>query len=108
MRNKIIKGQDWDKLATYQHDEFFIDRGDSNKDDALKSIMKLYGSDVFDQFDDDPKCANCGDVAVHRCSKCKMEWYCSRECQLARWKDHKKMCQIVTKLKQEDAKYDDE
>ena len=26
------------------------------------------------------------------CSRCKMRYYCSRECQKADWQDHKKMC----------------
>ena len=108
MRVKIIKGQDWKKVANYQMNNFFIDRKDGKPDDDLKSIMKLYGSDIFDQFEDDPKCAKCGDPAAHRCSKCKNEWYCSRECQLSRWKEHKKMCQIVTKIKQEDAQHENE
>lgn len=108
IRQKIIKGQNWERMADYQYKSFFKDKGDGKPDDDLKSIMKLYGSDVFDQFDDDPKCANCGDTAAHRCSKCKTEWYCSRECQLARWKEHKKMCQLITKMKQEESKFSDE
>lgn len=93
-------------MAKYQFDNFFRDKQDGKPDEALKNIMKLYGSDVFDQFDDDPKCAACGESAAHRCSKCKNEWYCSRECQLTRWKEHKKMCQIMTKIKSEDEKHE--
>lgn len=38
-------------------------------------------------------CAHCGaSPATKRCSVCKQEWYCSRECQLAAWKGHKKHC----------------
>jgi len=48
---------------------------------------------------EDPKCASCGDPATQRCSKCKEEWYCSRECQLKRWKDHKKICAMVSDLR---------
>ena len=41
-------------------------------------------------------CANCGapelpDGQTHRmCSRCKMTFYCSAECQKAHWKTHKK------------------
>jgi len=41
---------------------------------------------------DDPVCGNCGGEASHRCSKCKNEWYCSRECQVAHWNVHESMC----------------
>ncbi|KAL4452073.1 hypothetical protein ABPG75_007735 [Micractinium tetrahymenae] len=37
----------------------------------------------------EPCCAGCGAPAevlpLKRCSMCKAEWYCGRECQLARW-----------------------
>src|SRR5262245_38859331 len=30
--------------------------------------------------------------ALQRCSRCRNEWYCSRECQAAAWPAHKKSC----------------
>jgi len=64
----------------------------------MQSLMNLYGSDVFDQFMEEPKCADCGEPAKQRCSKCKGEWYCSRECQLKKWKEHKKMCKMLEEM----------
>ncbi|KAB8209300.1 hypothetical protein BDV34DRAFT_232543 [Aspergillus parasiticus] len=32
------------------------------------------------------------DTTLKRCAKCKTQWYCSRECQKADWKTHKKTC----------------
>eukprot|EP00929_Paragymnodinium_shiwhaense_P121154 TRINITY_DN9329_c0_g2_i1.p1 TRINITY_DN9329_c0_g2~~TRINITY_DN9329_c0_g2_i1.p1 ORF type:complete len:719 (+),score=198.73 TRINITY_DN9329_c0_g2_i1:160-2316(+) len=37
-------------------------------------------------------CANCGKPSSTRCSKCRMEWYCGKDCQSKRWKEHKKEC----------------
>lgn len=105
MRIKIIKDKDWKKISEYQMN-YFREKDDGKPDDALKSIMKLYGSDVFDQFEDDPKCAGCGDPATMRCSRCKTEWYCSRECQLSRWKEHKKLCVVLSEIKQEEDKFE--
>lgn len=48
MRGKIIKGKDWKAIYKYQLEKFFKEKNDGKPDDDLKSIMKLYGSDVFD------------------------------------------------------------
>jgi len=42
----------------------------------------------------DAKCAKCGKRgAKQRCSRCKVVDYCSKDCQLAAWKSHKKTCE---------------
>ncbi|KAG0273507.1 hypothetical protein BGZ95_010683, partial [Linnemannia exigua] len=46
----------------------------------------------------DKKCAKCSKTtgengnALKRCAKCRTILYCSRACQTADWKDHKKSC----------------
>ena len=52
---------------------------------------------------EDPKCGECGEVATQRCSKCKDAWYCSRECQLKNWKQHKETCKLLSKIAEEAA-----
>ena len=39
-------------------------------------------------------CKNCGKEAskMQKCSRCRLVRYCSRDCQLADWKEHKKSC----------------
>ena len=39
---------------------------------------------------------NCRKPTHKRCSKCKCVGYCSRECQVADWKRHKKVCSSKT------------
>ena len=34
----------------------------------------------------------CHNVGSFRCSRCKIAKYCSKECQKAAWKQHKKQC----------------
>ncbi|KAF4676712.1 Zinc finger MYND domain-containing protein 10 [Perkinsus chesapeaki] len=40
-----------------------------------------------------PKCPQCGKDADQRCTRCKREFYCSRECQVAHWRVHRERCQ---------------
>ena len=38
-------------------------------------------------------CDHCGTPGARlRCAKCKTVWYCTRDCQRAAWKSHKKTC----------------
>ena len=40
-----------------------------------------------------PQCAKCGNTDnLKRCAKCHTTQYCTRECQKADWKEHKKTC----------------
>jgi hypothetical protein len=66
---------------------------DAKKD--MENLMKMYSSDIFDDFLDEPKCANCGKAATQRCSRCKNQWYCGRDCQVRAWKNHKPLCDLV-------------
>jgi len=38
------------------------------------------------------KCATCGKVASKACGNCRVEKYCSKECQVKAWKNHKHLC----------------
>lgn len=56
-------------------------------------MAKLYG-DTFDGLVEGYQCEKCHKSATKRCSKCKSVWYCSRDCQLNHWKDHKPICAV--------------
>lgn len=95
IRNRVLKDRDWKEIAAYQKQNFFTSSIEAQKEE-MQELMKLYSSDVFDEFLEDPKCANCGKPATQRCSKCKNQWYCSRDCQLRQWKGHKALCLVIS------------
>jgi zinc finger MYND domain-containing protein 10 len=66
----------------------------------MDMISEIYNMNNIEYFMEDPKCANCGKDATSRCSKCKSEWYCGRDCQIKRWKLHKEMCTKLAEVNQ--------
>jgi hypothetical protein len=69
---------------------------DSDDDGDLRALGGVYSADAFDDAAmGAPKCGKCGAPAEKRCSRCHNEWYCSRECQVAAWKGHKDVCDVV-------------
>jgi len=101
LRRKIMNGRNWKEIAEYQMANFFSPNAKQAKED-MDRMMKLYTDEVFEEFLEDPKCADCGELATQRCSKCKQQWYCSRDCQLRQWKKHKPMCALFTMNESDD------
>lgn len=52
--------------------------------------------------DQDKKCARCGvrDVKLLKCSRCFSARYCSKDCQVAHWPEHKAVCKKMAKQPQ--------
>jgi hypothetical protein len=44
-------------------------------------------------------CAGCGafDPDLKQCGKCKLAWFCTRECQVKHWPQHKRCCSKLAK-----------
>ncbi|OUM68035.1 hypothetical protein PIROE2DRAFT_4318 [Piromyces sp. E2] len=95
MLEEIQNGKDWRKIAKKCKKEILIDSHE-NRMTLAKKLAGMYNIDQFDPLIETPKCAKCGKPADKRCSKCKNEWYCSRECQVRSWPTHKKICSLVT------------
>uniref|UniRef100_A0A1B6D126 MYND-type domain-containing protein n=1 Tax=Clastoptera arizonana TaxID=38151 RepID=A0A1B6D126_9HEMI len=67
--------------------------------EIAKSLATAYNS--LDMIDPEvAKCANCGNPAPKRCSRCKSEWYCGRECQVNRWNKHRPTCDLLQSSKE--------
>lgn len=101
IRARILNGKNWHEIAIYQAKTFFSSDAKQAKEDIAR-LVKLYSSEVFEDFMEDPKCVDCGKPATQRCSKCKNAWYCSRDCQLRQWKSHKVLCMIVAANREEE------
>ncbi|CAI2362202.1 unnamed protein product [Moneuplotes crassus] len=94
IREGITKGKDWKEIAEYQTKHYF-ELSETETKEEMKGIMSLYSTDMLEDFLDQPKCGHCGKEAKNRCSRCKHEWYCSRDCQMRAWKAHKKLCALL-------------
>ncbi|XP_025411564.1 zinc finger MYND domain-containing protein 10 isoform X2 [Sipha flava] len=77
----------WKKIARAQSTYLF----GSESYDIAKSLSETY--EHIDNFETKKYlCANCKQQAKNKCSKCKKQWYCSRECQVTNWNEHKTNC----------------
>ncbi|XP_021565804.1 zinc finger MYND domain-containing protein 10 isoform X4 [Carlito syrichta] len=82
----------WHAIAKHQLRHVFS----PSREDLLlqaRRWAKTYRLDVLEALaPEKPHCAYCGAEASKRCSKCRNEWYCCRECQVKHWEKHRKAC----------------
>lgn len=102
IRTRLLASKNWNQIAKEQAETFFAKNSEQEKAD-MNRLVELYASDVFEDFMEDPKCEECGAMATQRCSRCKMAWYCTRDCQLRQWKKHKQICQMFMQAAAETA-----
>ena len=98
IRTRLLAAKNWREIADEQASTFFKAGGAQVKAD-MDRIVGLYANEVFEDFMDDPKCEECGAIATQRCSRCKMAWYCSRDCQLRNWPKHKQICAMFAEAR---------
>merc|ERR1711988_1665659 len=93
MREGLLK-QDWAEIVKFGQEVVFAETEESYQQET-KQLANWYNSFDLDSILEEPRCAVCGQPAEKRCSRCKNEWYCSRECQVEAWGGHKAVCDIV-------------
>lgn len=97
IRDKLLKENKdmWGKIAKHQMKHCFNPSGQQLKNQA-KIWANTYSMESLEGLiSDPPKCANCGQSASKRCSRCQNEWYCKRECQVKHWSKHKVSCNLM-------------
>ena len=85
-----LQNTNWEKLA--RDSIQFFNNSAANREE-MSRMAQLYNTDAFEEIMEAPRCAKCNGEASQRCSKCKKVWYCSRECQVSAWVEHKLKCQ---------------
>ncbi len=68
----------WHEVAEVQLREVFV----KETPEELKMMKNMVQLPRMD----DPVCVMCGVDSTIRCSRCKQEYYCSRDCQVKHWK----------------------
>jgi zinc finger MYND domain-containing protein 10 len=58
----------------------------------MLKLADLYTNNDIEGLTEGFKCGKCQKQAFKRCSKCKSVWYCSKECQVGDWPNHKSAC----------------
>ena len=108
--NKKLSEEEAQRISKIILEYFPTDPAKYKKD--MEIISDVYSWNNLEYFMEDPKCASCGKDAANRCSKCKSEWYCGRDCQIKRWKLHKEFCgkmaELNLALEKEDKKKNNE
>jgi predicted Zn-ribbon and HTH transcriptional regulator len=99
--NKKIKESEIIRISELIQNKFFSKLTSDQLKKEMDLISEVYSMGNMEYFMEDPKCANCNRDATSRCSKCKSEWYCGRDCQVKRWKSHKEMCSKLAELNNE-------
>jgi hypothetical protein len=94
IRDEILRTNrdQWDAIAT-RHVSLMLEPDIQRVQELAKGWVSTFG----EEFLEPSTCAVCGREAMKRCSKCRVEWYCSRDCQVKDWKRHKPICQELNK-----------
>eukprot|EP00455_Lapot_gusevi_P012713 TRINITY_DN16092_c0_g1_i5.p1 TRINITY_DN16092_c0_g1~~TRINITY_DN16092_c0_g1_i5.p1 ORF type:complete len:288 (+),score=24.26 TRINITY_DN16092_c0_g1_i5:51-914(+) len=98
VREKFLSETNWSDVAQQALSQYFRDDPEQRRREIAR-LAQTYNIDNFEEVIDDPKCARCGQLAAQRCSRCRDAWYCSRECQVAAWKTHKPLCDVISRAK---------
>lgn len=92
IRDKILaeNRNNWKNIAKLQVKRFFNRRPEELTVLAQGLIQGYSSAQLESQISN--SCSHCGSKADKKCSKCKTDFYCSRNCQVKHWPLHKQQC----------------
>ncbi|XP_055590170.1 zinc finger MYND domain-containing protein 10 homolog isoform X2 [Uranotaenia lowii] len=85
------------------HKTIFVTLTQEQIFEKAKRLNDIYNTEVLEEFDNsfvpptnfDEMCQKCKAIATKKCSKCLKVRYCSRECQVSDWPQHKEQCHQI-------------
>lgn len=89
----------YDKIAQAQIDRLLDPKSNAVMEMA-KRLNDVYNFEFFEKQNENNEkysdnshfCAECCGPAEKKCSKCEQTFYCSRDCQVKNWHNHKQVC----------------
>ncbi|XP_014680996.1 PREDICTED: zinc finger MYND domain-containing protein 10-like [Priapulus caudatus] len=97
MRAAVLRAHEgrWEELARSQA-KFLLQQSKEDMREDARRLASAYDIDTLESvMCEPPRCALCGQEAAKRCSRCRNEWYCRRECQVDHWNKHKIACDLM-------------
>ncbi|OEH79336.1 zinc finger mynd domain protein [Cyclospora cayetanensis] len=90
MREHLLQehSHEWEALAATARRHLCSNRTEDQQQ-ALRGIADVIQAKIEMVI---AKCRRCGRKATKRCSRCRFEAYCSKECQQADWSVHRHTC----------------
>uniref|UniRef100_A0A182N3V6 MYND-type domain-containing protein n=1 Tax=Anopheles dirus TaxID=7168 RepID=A0A182N3V6_9DIPT len=102
---KVAQRTGWGVIIEKQR-KIFLDLDENEVTEIAKRIGAAYNTDLLQQYAEQSNsskeseepiagqqtCGNCGALAKKKCSKCLYTFYCTRDCQLQHWPEHKELC----------------
>ncbi|XP_058834470.1 zinc finger MYND domain-containing protein 10 homolog [Topomyia yanbarensis] len=93
----------WRKIIE-NHKQIFINISSQELSEMAKRLSTAYNTDLLEKYSSTEQsdlhtyCSTCKKTAEKKCSKCESVFYCSRDCQVKDWPQHKELCHQLKAL----------
>lgn len=89
----------WKKIIEC-HVKMFVEMDENDIVAMAKRLSEAYNVELMAEIEEHQKnpeistrhCGSCNKEAEKKCSRCEVAFYCSRDCQIKDWENHKEKC----------------